>query len=260
MPYASNQGIRIYYEVHGNGPPLILQHGSACSSAEWKEMGYCDGLRRTYQLILIDARGHGQSDKPHDPDAYALPLRVGDVLAVLDALTIRHAHFFGYSMGGWIGFGLATYAPERIRTLIVGGAHPYAETLQERLAVRNQGLDAFIAASERSLGHLMTPTLRARLMATDVQALQAQTQDRPSMADVLPTMTMPCLLFAGEHEPRLPYVHMARQHIANVTFFVVPGCAHFGAWARSDVVLPNVMAFLAKYQHVNSANDVGIAL
>ena len=58
MPYASNQGVRIYYEVEGDGPPLVLQHGSACSSAEWREMGYSDVLRWDYQLILIDARGH----------------------------------------------------------------------------------------------------------------------------------------------------------------------------------------------------------
>src|SRR5262245_39169739 len=99
MPYASNQGVRIYYEVEGDGPPLILQHGSACSSAEWREMGYRDILRRDYQLILIDARGHGASEKPHDPAAYALPLRVADVTTVLDALALHHAHYFGYSMG-----------------------------------------------------------------------------------------------------------------------------------------------------------------
>ncbi len=249
MPYASNQGVRIYYEVEGSGPPLVLQHGSACSSAEWREMGYRDVLRRDYQLVLIDARGHGASEKPHEPAAYALPLRVADVTAVLDALTIRHAHYFGYSMGGWIGFGLAKYAPERVRTLILGGAHPYAEPLQERHTVRNQGLDAFMAASERSLGYYMTPTLRARLLATDLQALQALTQDRPFIADVLPTIARPCLLFVGETEPRLPYVQMCSQHIPNAAFFVVPGCDHFGAWARSDLVLPHVTAFLAQYHH-----------
>jgi pimeloyl-ACP methyl ester carboxylesterase len=214
-------------------------------------MGYRDILRRDYQLILIDARGHGASEKPHAPAAYALPRRVADVTAVLDALTIRHAHYFGYSMGGWIGFGLAKYAPERVRTLILGGAHPYAEPLQARQTVMHQGLDTFIAASERSLGSHMTPTLRTRLMATDLPALRAQTQDRSSIADVLPTMAMPCLLFVGETEPRLPAVQACMQHIPNVTFFVVPRCDHFGAWARSDVVLPHVTRFLAQYTHTH---------
>jgi pimeloyl-ACP methyl ester carboxylesterase len=67
MPYTSNQGVRIYYEEEGDDPPLILQHGSACSSAKWREMGYRDVLRRDYQLILIDARGHGASDSHTSP-------------------------------------------------------------------------------------------------------------------------------------------------------------------------------------------------
>lgn len=248
MPYASNQGVCIYYEVEGDGPPLVLQHGSACSSAEWREMGYRDALRREYQLILIDARGHGASEKPHEPAAYTLPLRVADVTAVLDDLSIRHAHYFGYSMGGWIGFGLAKYAPERIRTLILGGAHPYAESLQGRHTIMDQGLDAFITACERSLGDHLTPTLRARLMTTDLRALRAQTQDRSSIADVLPTMTMPCLLFVGESEPRLPDVQVCLAHLPNGRFVVIPGCDHFGAWARSDLVLPHVTTFLEQYQ------------
>lgn len=204
MPYATNQGVRIAYEMLGEVPPLVLLHGSACSSAEWREMGYTDRLRRDYQLIMIDARGHGASAKPHDPAAYALPLRVADVTAVLNALTIRQAHVFGYSMGGWIGFGLAKYAPERVRTPILGGAYLYAEPLQARHTIMNHGRDAFVAASERLIGSHMTPTLRARLMTADLQALQAQTQDRPSIADVLPTMTRPCLLFAGETDLRFP--------------------------------------------------------
>ena len=251
MAYANSNGVRIRYEIEGSAPPLVLHIGFMGALEDWADAGYVGALQDRYRLIMIDPRGQGQSDKPHDPAAYALPLRVADVAAVLDALTIRHAHYFGYSMGGWIGFGLAKYAPERVRTLILGGAHPYAEPLQARQTIMNQGLDAFIAASERFLGCHMTPTLRARLMATDLHALRAQTHDRSSIADVLPRMAMPCLLFAGETEPRLPDVQMCMQHIPNVTFFVVPGCDHMGAWARSDLVLPHVTTFLAQYTHTH---------
>jgi len=117
MPYATNQNVRIHYQVEGEGLPLVLQHGFSNSLDTWYERGYVDLLKHDYRLILIDARGHGASDKPHDPEAYALQLRAGDIVAVLDQLHIAHAHFFGYSMGGWIGFGLAQYAPERFPAL-----------------------------------------------------------------------------------------------------------------------------------------------
>ena len=62
MPYATNQGVRIHYQVEGDGPPLVLQHGFFWSVEGWYRVGYVDTLRTSYRLILIDARGHGASD------------------------------------------------------------------------------------------------------------------------------------------------------------------------------------------------------
>jgi pimeloyl-ACP methyl ester carboxylesterase len=115
MPYANNHSVRIHYQVEGEGPPLVLQHGFTSSLQNWYAYGYVAALRQNYQLILIDARGHGQSDKLYDPQAYALQHRVEDVLAVLDALRIDNAHYLGYSMGGRIGFGIVKYHPVRRR-------------------------------------------------------------------------------------------------------------------------------------------------
>ena len=112
MPYANNHSVRIHYQVEGEGPPLVLQHGFTSSLQNWYAYGYVAALRQDYQLILIDARGHGQSDKLYDPQAYALRHRVEDVLAVLDALQVDNAHYLGYSMGGRIGFGIANRLAE----------------------------------------------------------------------------------------------------------------------------------------------------
>jgi pimeloyl-ACP methyl ester carboxylesterase len=66
MPYATNQSIRIHYHVAGEGPPLVLQHGFTQSMQRWYQAGYVEALQSAYQRILIDARGHGDSAKPHD--------------------------------------------------------------------------------------------------------------------------------------------------------------------------------------------------
>ncbi len=66
----------------------------------WFRVGYVEALKSNYRLILIDARGHGGSDKPHTGDAYSLPLHVGDIVAVLDDLGVATAHFMGWSLGG----------------------------------------------------------------------------------------------------------------------------------------------------------------
>jgi len=130
MPYANNQGVQIHYEVEGNGPPLVLLHGLSETYEIWRISSYVESLKKEYRLILVDARGHGDSDKPHDSEAYTMKSMVSDVVAVLDDLKISKAHFLGYSMGGWIGFGIAKYSPQRFHSLIIGGMHPYARPSQ----------------------------------------------------------------------------------------------------------------------------------
>ena len=89
MPYVDNNGVKIHYHVEGEGPPLILQHGFTSSIRNWYANGYVEPLKQSYRLILIDARGHGRSDKPHESAAYDAKSWVGDVTSVLDDLELR---------------------------------------------------------------------------------------------------------------------------------------------------------------------------
>jgi pimeloyl-ACP methyl ester carboxylesterase len=89
----------------GNGPPLALHYGFCGDRELERHFGYVDALREDWQCILLDARGHGASDKLRDPRACELPQRGGDEVAVLDALHITKTHSLGYSKGGWIGWG-----------------------------------------------------------------------------------------------------------------------------------------------------------
>jgi pimeloyl-ACP methyl ester carboxylesterase len=246
MPYVDNGGVRIHYQVEGEGPALVLQHGFTESVVDWYESGYVERLRSDYRLILIDARGHGASDKPHDPEAYVLNQRVSDVVAVLDALDIAKALFWGYSMGGWIGFGIAKYAQERTHALVIGGQHPYARSMGSlrRMVQRGlaQGTRAFVAGMEEMFGPESAERKR-RLLSADLEAYLALAQDRPGLDDILPTMLMPCCLYAGEIDPIYPEVKACSQHIPQVTFFSLAGLSHCEAYARSELVLPRVTGF-----------------
>lgn len=248
MPYADNEGIRIHYQTEGEGPPLVLHHWSLATMESWYEYGYVSALKTDFRLILLDARGHGASDKPHRLEAYELKKRVEDIIAVLDDLGIARSHFFGYSMGGWVGFGVALYAPERFRSLIIGGQHPYAQDMDGlRQLVRNgveNGPEAFVAMWEENFGTLSSET-RERMLAYDYEALLAVAQDRESLEAVLPTMRMPCLLYVGEMDEVYPIAKECAKQIPNVTFVTLPGLDHGEAIRRSDEVLPHVKRFLA---------------
>jgi pimeloyl-ACP methyl ester carboxylesterase len=244
MPFARNGDVHIHYQAVGTGPALVLHHGTMGSGPDWIDLGYVDALKHRHQVILIDARGHGRSDKPRDPDAYDLPLRAADVVAVLDDLGVASASFLGYSMGGWIGFGLAKYFPQRIDAFIIGGAHPYAENTQ---AIRDRmPMDpaAFAAGLDKTYGALLTPARRARLLANDLVALRALTQNRDDIADVLPTMTVPSLIFCGELDPRLAQARQAASEMPHASFLGLPGCDHVGTTRHTDIIVPRIKALL----------------
>jgi pimeloyl-ACP methyl ester carboxylesterase len=243
MAYADNNGIRIHYRVEGQGPPLVLQHGFSDSLESWYDLGYVDALKREHQLILVDARGHGASDKPHQTAAYAKELQAADIVTVLRELGIERADYFGYSMGGRIGFAMAQYAPERVRSLILGGA---AGDGRSRIGDGfRKGLQAGGAEGIPAMwGASLPPTLKARLIANDIEALDACRADSLGFADVLPTMTMPSLVYAGSNDPIYPVVEATVAEMPNVTFFTLSGLGHAEGLLHSELVLPRVLEFL----------------
>ena len=204
MAYANNGDINIYYEVEGEGSPLVMLHGLTSSSEHTKEVGYVDALKDSYRLILIDARGHGRSDKPHDPAAYISEYVVSDVIAVIDDLGIESWHLFGYSYGGIIAFECAKYAPQRMKSVIVGGAGASAiphEGIQAYITNLEAGPEAFVAAYEQT--RPLSPAMKVRILANDHEALIAVLKAvgvRTGVLDDLPGMTMPFLIFAGEYD------------------------------------------------------------
>jgi len=246
MPYADNNGIQIHYEIEGTGPPVVLLHWSFATLDDWYDYGWVDALKADYRLILLDARGHGRSDKCYTAEDYALERRVSDVVAVLDAERIARSHFFGYSMGGWVGFGLAKYVPQRFRSLIIGGQHPYAQSLQELREIVQYGIDngheAFIIMWEKDIG-ILTAVQKERMRMYNFQALLAVAHDRESLEDVLPGMTMPCLLIVGENDGVKQAAQKCLPQIPNGRLVVVPGIDHFGGFRQSDIMLPYLKGF-----------------
>jgi pimeloyl-ACP methyl ester carboxylesterase len=122
--FADNNGVKIHYEVEGQGPPLLLVHPASGATQVWRIIGFVDALKDDYRLILVDMRGHGKSNNPHDPAAYTAATQAFDIVAVLDELGIDKANFFGYSLGAKLGWALAKYAPERFQSFIIGAHIP----------------------------------------------------------------------------------------------------------------------------------------
>ena len=116
----NNEGVKIYYEIEGSGPDLVLIHGFASNMENnWKVTNWVKTLK-DYRLILIDNRGHGKSDKPQEPSQYGLKM-VEDVVKLMDHLSIKKANVFGYSMGSRITLNLVLRYHDRIKCAVLGG-------------------------------------------------------------------------------------------------------------------------------------------
>lgn len=227
----------------------MLLHGLGSSLEKWHETGHVEALKDDYRLVLIDARGHGGSDKPHDPEAYEMELMVADVVAVLNDINVDKAHFLGYSMGGVIGFGIAKHAPDHFYSLIIGGAQPHEQDSWKKswLQLFKKGAEATLVEVEKVFGPRMTPWLKNRCLTNDMKALIALTSIRwLGLEDCLPTMAMPCPLFIGEADGYYSGARQCAKSIPNVTFVSFSSLNHFECLYRIDLVLPHIIKFLTK--------------
>ncbi len=120
--YFNSDGVQIHYNVEGSGEPIILIHGFAVNAdLNWRRTGIIKLLSPNFKVIAIDLRGHGLSEKPHDPKLYGVNM-VKDIANLMDTLKISRAHIAGYSLGGFIAIKFATLYPEKVKTLCVLGS------------------------------------------------------------------------------------------------------------------------------------------
>ncbi|MBW2478154.1 MAG: alpha/beta hydrolase [Deltaproteobacteria bacterium] len=138
MPVEPIDDLPIYYEVHGQGPTLILIHGLGSSHLDWEHQ--VEFLAEHFQIVTIDLRGHGKSGKP--PGPYSVSLFASDVAKLIRSLRLAPAHVAGISMGGMVAFQLAIDAPELLKSLVIINSGPalVLRTTQERAAFFLRGL------------------------------------------------------------------------------------------------------------------------
>ena len=118
----TQDGIRLAYDVTGSGPALVLLHGAGegHTRQSWHEAGYVDRLKDSYTVITIDARGHGESDRPERADAYTIGKMCSDILTVATDAGFEEFSLWGFSFGGNIGRYLASQSKRVSKFVMVG--------------------------------------------------------------------------------------------------------------------------------------------
>lgn len=133
MPTVQVNNIDLYYEVRGQGQPLLFIHGLGSSTRDWEyQLPY---FVERYQVITCDLRGHGKSSKP--PGRYTIPGFADDVGQLLKALNVGPTHLVGLSLGGAVALQTAIAFPRLVQSLVIVNSGPKIpmKTLKERLRI-----------------------------------------------------------------------------------------------------------------------------
>ena len=245
-------GVRIHYEVRGSGPALLLTHGFSASSAMWAASA--GRLARTHTVVTWDIRGHGASDSPADPALYTVPLSVGDMAALLDAIGARRAVVAGHSLGGFLSLEFHLAHPERVAALALFDTGPGYRSDGPR-AGWNDRIEKMAAAFERkglsALGdgaEVRAATHRDATglgLARAARGILAQKDGR--VVESLPTVAVPTLVLVGEHdEPFLAGSRYMAERIPGAELAVIAGAGHSPNLAKPEDFHRALEGFLAK--------------
>jgi len=244
--YAEIGSVRLYYEIMGDGEPLLLLHGGLGGSEHFAKI--VPLLSKSFEVITVDRRGHGRSTDNGEPYSYAGMAE--EVKAFLDHLELGSVRMLGFSDGGVVGFHLASTYPERVEKLVAVGA--------------NYRVDGMTPETIDFMTNQMTPENLGKIFPELERTYRAANPQPDNFASFIershamwmrdPYLTeqemtgikVPVLSIIGEHDAiRLEHTLEIRSLIEGSQICVLPGATHFLLGEKPEVVLPILLDFFA---------------
>ena len=225
--FAEVNGIKLYYEIYGEGPPLVVLHGNGGSIAS--AASHYPDLIKKYKVIAIDSRSQGRStdtDKPLNYDQMA-----SDVNALLEQLHIDSVFIWGQSDGAILGLLLAMDYPKKVKRVLAYGAN-------------------IVPDSSAIYGWAFNAVNKLIATSTDKQQVKLYTmmRDYPNIPYAkLHTITAPCLIMGGDRDViTLEHLVKMYRNIPNSWLCILPGATHGGAWEQKERFLKIMDDFFNK--------------
>jgi 3-oxoadipate enol-lactonase len=266
MPKSNANGIQLYYEIHGEGQPLVLISGLGYTMWQWHRM--VPFLEKHFQVITFDNRGVGQSDKPAGP--YTAQLLAADTAGLLDALGIDKAVVMGHSMGGFIAQAMVLDFPHKVEKLILastnfGGPRHVPATGEAMKILTDLTIDA-LTRFKKGLSVSTAPGWAERhpemieewtkwRMANPIEPAAYQAQlaiglslypEAAAFEGRLSKVNVPTLILAGEHDKVVPpeNASLLSAKIAGSRVVILPVTGHFFPIEIPDAASQAVIQFI----------------
>jgi pimeloyl-ACP methyl ester carboxylesterase len=237
--YTSGELSIAYDDIQPDGDKTVfLVHGFATSRAEnWRRLGWYGAFeRKGYRIVALDLRGHGESDKPHDPAAYGAGALLGDITGLMDHLQLGRVDLMGYSMGARLALQTAMAHPGRVENLIVGGIGGRMFEPADPAKVPTMSMAEAMRAEDPET--ITDKTMKGFRLFADGQgedrlALAAFTEGRTGGGgfgrDDLFAVRTPTLVVAGSRDEMAGDPQALADAIPGAKSVTLPACDHFSA-------------------------------
>lgn len=233
--------VELYYQIHGEGTPLILLHGGLGHSGHWKNQ--ISVLSEHYKVIAVDSRGHGRSTSSERRISYAL--MASDIVALMDYLDVEKAHVLGWSDGGILGLYLAVNSPERLMTVIASGANYDPSGIRPNVGEHPK----FVSYITESMTDYQTLSPEPSNWDAFLGNIGQMWATEPKFTvEELGSISLPVLLLDGDSEEAI-YPEHTRQMaslIPTARLVLVPGTGHFGFWEKPAEMNKAILDFLSQ--------------
>jgi pimeloyl-ACP methyl ester carboxylesterase len=234
-------GIDLYYEIHGQGAPLILIHGGLGNAGYWSNQ--IPALAEHYQVIALDSRGHGRSSFDERPISYALMTE--DVLALMDRLGIDKADVVGWSDGGIIGLELAINHPERVNKIVAYGANYDPSGVRSDIG-ESERFNAYIEQAAGDYSTLSPAPERWDEFLNNIGNMWAT--EPVYTPEQLSAITTPMLILDGKEEEAIDTDHTKAMAdlIPGAELRLIPATGHFAMWDKPEEFTHIVLDYLGR--------------
>jgi len=267
MPFLKTKdGAELYYEVHGEGEPIIFLNGIMMSTLSWA--GLTPMASKKFKLILFDFRDQGNSSKMKE--LYELDIHVGDLLSLMDSLGISKIHMLGLSYGGLVALKFALLHQDRLNTLILSNTTSFISNHLREIGIAwevaaelNDGekflrlARPFIYSGRFYQNHLdlilkyqeMLKTILTKEWFEAFMRLSRSTRNYYISPDELKTIRIPTLLIGAEHDIIATVRDMMTiyENITGCEFVTIPHAGHGAFLEKTNEFVTIVMGFISKY-------------
>lgn len=251
VPYLNRGNAKIYYEVEGDGPLIVLSHGYGASARMWDDQ--MPALKSHYKVLRWEIRGHSRTETEDDVRAYSFDQAVGDMAALMDAVGEQQAVMSGFSLGGYLSLRFRAAHPDRVKALVLTGTGPGYRKAEPR-EQWNQDAELWAKRFEDLGLNLLEGEEISREMkqathpsATGlVHAARGLFPQHDSLViDSLPEIDVPTLVFVGEDDTpfRTSCAYMASK-VPSGRLVVVPEANHAANMDNPKVYNPELLSFL----------------